>query len=302
MTRALARGGLAAVTMLVGMVAGLTGALAAQPEPWGTSFQEAATDIMAQITWFEHYTLVIITVITLFVLALLVLVIVKFGAKRNPTPSTNAHNTMIEVVWTIVPVLVLVAIAFPSFRLLFSETTIPDPDITVKASAGQWYWNYEYTDEAQADLPKILSYMLDDDQRAERQQQYGLTDHEVPRLLAVDYPLVVPVNSVVHVLTTSTDVNHSFAVPAFGVKVDAIQGRLNDTWFEAKAPGVYYGQCSELCGRSHAFMPIEVHVLTQDRFDTWAGMAREDLDDATAQLLQWQAEDREQAVAALTNT
>jgi len=272
---------------------------AGQPSPWGMSMQPAATDIMAQIVWFERYTLLIITAITLFVLALILAVVVRFRASRNPTASRTTHNTMLEVVWTIVPVLILVAIAFPSFRLLYNQTTIPAPDMTVKMIGGQWYWQYEYMDEAHADIGTITSYMLDDDAIAARKAEYGLDDGDVPRLLAVDYPLVVPEDAVVHVLTTSLDVNHAIAVPAFGIKADSIKGRINETWFNAGAPGVYYGQCSQLCGRNHAFMPLEVRVLEEERFEEWVTLAKDDLDAATDQLLRWQSGAGNASVAAV---
>ena len=283
---ALSRLGAAVMTLMLAA----TAANAAQPVPWGVSLQEAATPIMGQIRWFEGYTLIIITLITLFVLALLIVVIVRFNKRANPVPSTTSHNTMIEVVWTIVPVLILVAIAFPSFRLLYNATTIPEPGLTVKATGKSWYWQYEFMDEGYADVGAIISNMLNDEQRAERKETYGLTDSDVPRLLAVDYPLVVPVDTVVHVLATSSDVNHAVAMPAFGLKTDAINGRLNETWFRATATGVFYGQCSELCGANHAFMPLELHVLPQERFEEWAAMAKDDPDAANDQLIRWQAE------------
>lgn len=273
--------------------------LTGQPEPWGMFFQPAATEIMGQIAWFEVYSRGLLFLVTLTVLGLLIWVAVRYNRSKNPTPSRTSHNTLVEVIWTVVPVLILVAIAFPSFKLLYNQTTIPEPDLTVKAYGGQWYWNYEYMDDEHADIPLITSYMLDDDALAARKADYGLTDEDAPRLLAVDYPLVVPVGKVVHMLVTSNDVNHAVAVPSFGIKADAIQGRLNETWFRADAPGVYYGQCSELCGRSHAFMPLEVRVLSEERFEEWVALATEDLDTATEQLVVWQAEDREQAVAEL---
>lgn len=272
-----------------------------QPAPWGMGMQSSATEIMDKIRWFETYTLIIITVITLFVLALLIVVIMRFRRAANPTPSKTTHNTMIEVVWTVIPVLILVAIAFPSFRLLYFETTIPQADMTVKMIGGQWYWQYEYMDEDYADIGTITSYMLDDDAREERKAEYSLDDGAVPRLLAVDYPLVVPEDTIVHVFTTSLDVNHAIAVPAFGIKADSIKGRLNEAWFNAEDPGIYYGQCSQLCGRGHAFMPLEVRVLTKERFDEWQALAKENMDQATEQLLVWQSEDNGTPVAALTD-
>lgn len=293
--RSVAGGAVAFAALALATMLGAGSAAASQPEPWGITFQQAASPLMGQIVWFEGYTLIIITGITLFVLALLVVVMVRFNASSNPTPDTTAHNTLVEVAWTIVPVLILVAIAFPSFRLLYNQTTIPDPDLTVKAIGASWYWNYEYMDEAMADVPPIISNMLKEDDRAARKEAFGLTDQDAPRLLAVDYPLVVPLDAVVHVLTTSSDVNHAFAMPAFGNKTDAIQGRLNETWFQATAPGVYWGQCSELCGQSHAFMPLEVHVLDKPRFDQWVALSKEDVDKARDQLIRWQAEDRANA-------
>nr|WP_226573237.1 cytochrome c oxidase subunit II [Acuticoccus sediminis] len=293
---------LGAVVLAVMLAGGA--AHADQPVPWGITFQDAASPIMGQIHWFEGYTLIIITIITLFVLALLLIVIFRFNAKANPVASKTSHNTMIEVVWTIVPVLILVAIAFPSFRLLYNQTNIPEPDITVKATGKSWYWQYEYMDEDYADAGPIISNMLNEEQRAERKSSYNLTDAEAPRLLTVDYPLVVPVDAIVHVLATSSDVNHAVAMPAFGIKTDGINGRLNETWFRATAPGVYYGQCSELCGANHAFMPLEFHVLPQEQFDEWMTMAKEDPDAANDQLIRWHAERSgidTQKVASLTN-
>ncbi|WP_108658515.1 cytochrome c oxidase subunit II [Acuticoccus kandeliae] len=299
MIRALAKCGLLSAVVLSAMMGLLGVAEAAQPAPWGIGPQEAATGLAEQVFWFESYTLWIVTAIVIFVLALLVWVIVRFNAKANPTPSATSHNTMIEVIWTIVPVLILVMIAFPSFRLLFAQTTIPTPDLTIKAIGGQWYWNYEYMDPGMEEI-KITSYMLDDDQRAERKEKYGMNEHDVPRLLAVDYPIVAPVGATVQVLVTSLDVNHAWTVPAYGIKRDAIQGRLNETWFKADEVGVYYGQCSELCGTQHAFMPIEVHIVTPERFEEWSTAAKENLDAANELLLGWQAEASGQAVASLS--
>lgn len=303
--RVIAKAGLSAVRRLVAAVAfamvAASGAAAAQPQPWGMTFQEPASPVMGQIVWFEGYTLIIITAITLFVLGLIVFVVFRFNARRHPVPATTSHNTLIEVAWTIVPVLILVAIAFPSFRLLYNQTTVPEPDLTVKATGKQWFWNYDYMDETLDNVPTIISNMLNEDDRAARKEQYGMSDVEAPRLLTTDYPLVVPVDAVVHVLSTSEDVNHAVALPAFGIKADAINGRLNETWFRATAAGVYYGQCSELCGQSHAFMPLEVHVLEPERFDEWVDLSADDPDQAQDQLLRWQAERGSEppAVAAL---
>lgn len=213
---------------------------------------------MQNIVWFHSFLLWLITLITLFVLALLVIVVVKFNAKANPVPSKTTHNTLIEVAWTIVPVLILVAVAVPSFRLLFLELDIPKPDLTVKATGNQWNWTYTYPD----DKIEFTSIMLTDEERAKM-------NPVPPRLLGVDNEMVVPVDKVVRIQTTAADVIHSWAIPSFGVKIDAIPGRLNEAWFKAVKEGRYYGQCSELCGRDHAFMPIVVRVVNEQEYEAW---------------------------------
>jgi cytochrome c oxidase subunit 2 len=228
-----------------------------QPSEWQLGFQQSVTPVMDNITWFHDFLLYVITVITIFVLALLVIVIVKFNAKANPVPSKTTHNTLIEVAWTVVPVLILVVIAVPSFRLLFYQLNIPQADLTVKATGKQWYWSYNYPDNGQFEFDSLI--LQDKDRKAGQ-----------PRLLAVDNEMVVPVNKVIRVQTTATDVIHAFAVPSFGIKIDAIPGRLNETWFKAEREGVYYGQCSELCGKNHAFMPIAVRVVSDREFSAWA--------------------------------
>jgi cytochrome c oxidase subunit 2 len=227
-----------------------------QPAPWEHTLQEAATPVMENIIWFHNFLLVLITVITLFVLALLVIVVVKFNAKANPVPSRTTHNTLIEVAWTLIPVLILVGIAVPSFRLLFLELDVPKPDLTVKVTGKQWYWSYAYPDNGKFEFDSLL----DKDKQ--------------PRLLGVDNEMVVPVNKVVRIQTTGADVIHSFAVPAFGVKIDSVPGRLNESWFKATKTGVFYGQCSELCGKDHAFMPIAVRVVSDQEFATWVEGAK----------------------------
>jgi len=227
-----------------------------QPSPWQLGLQDAASPVMVDITWFHDFLLWLITGITLFVLALLLIVIVRFNARANPTPSRTTHNAVIEVVWTIVPVIILVAIAIPSFRLLFLELDNPKADLTVKATGKQWYWSYNYPDNGNFEFDSLLV-----DEKDLKPGQ--------PRLLTVDNEMVVPVNKVVHVLVTGADVIHSFAVPSFGIKIDAVPGRLNDTWFKATSTGLFHGQCSELCGKDHAFMPITVHVVTDTEFDAW---------------------------------
>jgi cytochrome c oxidase subunit 2 len=233
-----------------------------QPAPWEFKLQEAATPVMENITWFHNFLFGLITVITLFVLVLLVLIVVKFNAKSNPVPSKTTHNTLIEVAWTIIPVLILVGIAVPSFRLLFQELDIPKADLTIKATGNQWNWTYTYPD----DKIEFTSIILSDEDRAKM-------NPPPPRLLGVDHEMVVPVNKVIRIQTTGADVIHSFAVPAFGIKIDSVPGRLNETWFKATKEGMFYGQCSELCGKDHAFMPIAVRVVNDEEYAAWKKQA-----------------------------
>src|SRR5256885_8205039 len=239
-----------------------------QPAPWEWTLQESATQVMDYITWFHNFLFVLITVITLFVLALLVVVVVKFNAKANPVPSRTTHNTLIEVAWTLIPVLILVGIAVPSFRLLFLELDIPKADVTIKATGNQWNWTYAYPDD-KIEYPSI---MLSEDDRAK-------LAWPPPRLLGVDHSLVVPANKVIRVQTTGADVIHSFAMPAFGIKIDSVPGRLNETWFKATKLGIYYGQCSELCGKDHAFMPIVIKVVNDQDYDNWKKCVQSNKDD-----------------------
>ena len=227
-----------------------------QPAPWEWTLQESATPVMDNIHWFHNFLLILITAITLFVLALLITVVVKFNARANPVPSRTTHNTLIEVVWTIVPVLILVGIAVPSFRLLFQQLDIPKADLTIKATGKQWYWTYAYPDNGKFEFDSLM------------------VADKAPRLLAVDNEVVVPVNKVIRVQTTGADVIHSFAIPAFGIKIDAVPGRLNETWFKATKEGMYYGQCSELCGKDHAYMPIAIKVVNDQEFTTWVEAAK----------------------------
>jgi cytochrome c oxidase subunit II len=241
----------------VALVAGGTAfAELGQPAPWEFRLQEAASPVMESITWFHNFLFVLITLITLFVLGLLIAVVVKFNAKANPVPSKTTHNTLIEVAWTLIPVLILVGIAVPSFRLLFQELDIPKADLTIKATGKQWYWSYAYPDNGKFEFDSLLA------------------PDKQPRLLGVDNEVVVPINKVVRVQVTGADVIHSFAVPSFGIKIDAIPGRLNETWFKATRLGVFYGQCSELCGKDHAFMPIAVRVVNDQDFATWVAAAQ----------------------------
>ena len=227
-----------------------------QPAPWEYKLQEAASPVMENIVWFHNFLFWLITIITLFVLALLVMVVVKFNARANPVPSRTTHNTLIEVAWTLIPVLILVGIAVPSFRLLFQELDIPKADLTIKATGKQWYWSYAYPDNGKFEFDSLLA------------------QDKKPRLLGVDNEMVVPVNKVIRIQTTGADVIHSFAIPAFGIKIDSIPGRLNETWFKATKTGMFYGQCSELCGKDHAFMPIAVRVVNDQEFATWVEGAK----------------------------
>ncbi|WP_147179140.1 MULTISPECIES: cytochrome c oxidase subunit II [Alphaproteobacteria] len=259
-----------------------SGSFADQPVEWQIDLQQPATPVMEQIRWFEHYTLWFIVPITIFVLLLLIIVVVRFRAAANPVPSKVSHNTAIEIVWTVAPVLILLFFAIPSFNLLSMELTQPEnPDVTVKATATQWQWNYEYQGETEVAFD---SYMLKEEDRAAA----GKVDKGVyPRLLAVDNEMVIPVGKTVRVLVTAapTDVIHSFAMPAFGIKIDAVPGRLNETWFRADREGLYYGQCSELCGKDHAFMPIAIRVVSDERYAAWLQAAGADLAGANKALM-----------------
>jgi cytochrome c oxidase subunit II len=255
---------LALTVIFMGLTAGGGMALAAsgQPSPWEMGLQGAASPVMESIVSFHDFLLYIITAITIFVLALLLIIIVKFNAKANPIPSRTTHNTLLEVVWTVVPVLILTIIAVPSFRLLFTQLDIPQADVTVKATGKQWFWSYSYPDAGGFEFDSLL---LSDKERKPEQ----------PRLLAVDNEMVVPVNKTIRIITTGADVIHAFAVPAFGVKIDSIPGRVNETWFKPLREGVYYGQCSELCGKDHAFMPIAVRVVSEADYNAWLEQAKQ---------------------------
>ena len=267
----------AAIGMLMIMAAA---AWANQPEPWQMWFQNSGSQLMRDVDWFGRYTFWFITPITIFVMALLLIVMVRFNTRANPNPSRTTHNTLIEIIWTGLPILVLIAIAIPSFNLL-NEQLAPEeePALTVKATGYQWYWGYEYQD---GDELSFDSIMLRDGEAAD----YGKQDMaQYPRLLAVDNEMVVPVGKMVRVLVTAADVIHSFAMPSFGVKVDGVPGRTNETWFKAEREGLFYGQCSELCGRDHAFMPIAIRVVSDAQFAAWKAAAADDLESANAALM-----------------
>lgn len=265
----------AAATLFAG-----ASAHAAQPQPWETTFQPPATDIMRQIEWFGNYSMWFVVPITALVLFLLAYCIFRFRASVNPVPSKTSHNTLIEVIWTVGPVVVLLCLAIPSFQLLTAQYTPPEEaKLTIKATGNQWNWDYEYQ------VDKTLSFnsaILADADRAAA----GKEDRAVyPRLLTVDNELVVPVNTMTRVLVTATDVIHAFAMPSFGIKTDAVPGRINEVWFKAEKEGLYYGQCSELCGKDHAFMPIAIRVVSDAQYNTWLAAARTDLPGANKALM-----------------
>lgn len=264
----------------VSLVLAASSAFAGQAVPWQLSFQEPASDMMEAIIWFERYTLWFIVPITFLVLALLAWCIIKFRASANPTPSRTSHNTMIEVIWTVGPVIVLLFLAVPSFQLLTAQYNPPEePTMTIKAIGYQWNWEYEYQDEEPL---TFASFMLQEGDRASA----GKEDMaEFPRLLAVDNEVVVPVNTTVRVLVTAADVIHAFAMPSFGIKVDAVPGRINETWFNATREGIFYGQCSELCGKDHAYMPIGIRVVSQEQYDAWRSEAQASLEEANKSLM-----------------
>ena len=267
---------------------------AGRPDPGQIGFQESVTPIMDSIEAFHNNLLLwIISGIVLLVFVLLAIVIFRFNAKSNPKPATFTHNTLVEVVWTVLPIVVLIIIAIPSFAVLTDQLTVPDgqrkylgnsifswgevdvpaPSLTIKATGEQWYWNYTYVDDDQS----YDSYMLNEADRTANKPNE-------PRLLAVDNELVVPVNATVRMQVTASPsgVIHAFTVPSFGIKIDAVPGRLNETWFNARKEGIYYGQCSELCGKDHAFMPIAVRVVSADQFKIWLASLKESGDVETA--------------------
>jgi cytochrome c oxidase subunit 2 len=238
-----------------------TGVLANQPKQWQLGFQDSASQSMTEIVSFHNNILLpIIIAISVFVLFLMIYTCIRFRASKNPNPSKTTHNVAVEVLWTLIPCLILIVMAVPSFKILYKQDTIPKVDVTIKAVGYQWYWGYEYPDE------NIIfeSYMIKEEDLKENQ----------PRLLTVDNEVVVPVNKVVKVLITANDVLHAWALPSFGVKRDAVPGRINETWFKAEKVGTYYGQCSELCGIQHAFMPITVRVVTDEEYAIWLAEAK----------------------------
>ncbi len=230
-----------------------------QPIAGGMGFQPSATELARDVVWLDNLLLVIITVITLFVTALLAWCIIRFNAKRNPNPATFTHNSPLEITWTVVPIVILVFIGAFSLPVLFKQQEIPEADITIKVTGFQWYWGYEYIDEGVS----FDSFMLTRDEL----EQFGYEQEHY--LLATDTAVVVPIGATVVMQVTAADVIHSWTIPAFGVKQDAIPGRLAQLWFAAEREGIYFGQCSELCGQAHAYMPITVKVVSQEAYDAW---------------------------------
>jgi cytochrome c oxidase subunit II len=247
-----------AILMLAGLGIAATAAIAwaEGPRPWQLGMQAPATPVKDRLSAFHDELLVIIFLIALFVLGLLLYVILRFNQQRNPVPTRTSHNTVIEMLWTVIPVLILVIIAIPSFKLMYYMDRVPNPDMTIKVTGHQWYWSYDYPD--QGDLTFDSNLIPESDLKPGQK-----------RLLDVDNPLVVPVDTVIRVYVTGTDVIHSWFVPSFGVQEYAIVGRLNESWMKVEHPGVYYGQCNQICGVNHAFMPIKVEAVTKDEFQRW---------------------------------
>ncbi|MGD9967218.1 MAG: cytochrome c oxidase subunit II [Hyphomonadaceae bacterium] len=247
---------IASVATMAMSFAGAAHATVGAPEDRGVHLQPAATEIMREITQFHDFLLWIIVAVSAFVLSLLLWVIIRYNRRANPTPRKFTHNILVEVVWTIVPVLILVVIAWQSFPLIYRQERIPEAELTLKVTGNSWFWNFEYPDQGVTIAANLLP---EEDARAQGR----------PYLLATTEPLLVPVDTTIRVLVTSNDVIHAFAVPAFGVKEDAIQGRVNETWFNVDREGVFYGQCSELCGVNHAYMPIEIHAVSRAEWEQW---------------------------------
>lgn len=237
-----------------------------KPEPGGLNFQPAVTELMEDIVWLDTMLLVIITAISLFVCALLVYCIVRFNRRANPEPASFTHNSPLEVAWTLVPILILVFIGSFSLPVLFKQQEIPEADITVKATGYQWFWGYEYVDHEFG----FESFMLE----RERLAEFGYADDEY--LLATDTAIVLPVDKTVVIQVTGGDVIHSWTIPAFGVKQDGVPGRIAELWFKAEKEGIYFGQCSELCGKDHAYMPITVKIVSQEAYEAWLDGAIEE--------------------------
>jgi cytochrome c oxidase subunit 2 len=238
-----------------------TSSFADQPVPWQTGFQVPATPTMEKIHALYYFMLAILTVIVIFVAALMIYVLLKFNAKANPTPTKTSHNVTLEILWTAIPVVLLTIIAVPTFKIIYFASEVPEAELTLKVVGHQWYWSYEYPDNGGIAFD---SYMIQDKDLKPGQK----------RLLDVDNRVVLPAKTIIRIQVTGGDVIHSFAVPSFGIKTDAIPGRVNETWIKVDNPGVYYGQCSELCGAQHAFMPIAVEIVSKEDFQKWLEQAK----------------------------
>jgi cytochrome c oxidase subunit 2 len=245
------------------LLGGLQSAFADQPEPWQMGFQPAATPVMEQIHTFHELLLYILVAITVFVLALLVYVSVRFNEKANPIPSKTTHNTLLEVAWTVIPIVILVVISVTSLKLLYFMDKTHDPEMTLKVTGHQWYWQYEYPDDGGFTFD---SFMVADDELKEGQ----------PRMLTVDEEVVLPINTDIRILVASDDVIHNWSVPSFGIKIDLLPGRINETWVRITREGVFKGQCSELCGVNHGFMPISVRAISKEAYKVWVKEAQEE--------------------------
>jgi cytochrome c oxidase subunit II len=261
LTRLLTRERVVRALVVLALVVVATGALAAiaraaQPRPWEMGMQPPATPVKERLNAFHNELLVIIFLISAFVMALLLYVIVRFNHRRNPVPSRTSHNTVIEMLWTVVPVLILVTIAIPSFKLMYYMDRVPNPDMTIKVTGHQWYWSYEYPNQKGLAFDSNII------------QQADLKPGQL-RLLDVNNPLVVPIHTNIRVLVTSTDVIHSWFIPSFGVQEYAVIGRVNESWFNVEREGSYYGECNQICGVNHAFMPIKIVALSKEAFQRW---------------------------------
>ncbi len=251
--------------MLTASVSSFAQEVLGVPKDWGLDLQDPASQIAADIKDMHNLVLILMALITLFVAALLVWVMYRYREKKNPTPSKTVHNTLIEILWTAIPVLILTLIAIPSFKLLYKADVVPKVDMTIKAIGHQWYWSYEYPDHGNFTYDAFLV------QSKEEMED----DRPFNRMLTTDTRVVLPVNKTIRVLVTAGDVLHSWAVPALGVKSDAVPGRLNETWFKADKIGIFYGQCSELCGVNHQSMPIEIHIVSEEKFNLWVKESKE---------------------------
>lgn len=271
----------AAVMAFAGFAAALLGldaqALASEPKPWQIGMQDSATPVKERLHDFHTLLMVLMSMVVVTVLGLLIYVSVRFRKTKNPESKKFSHNTTIEVIWTGIPLVILIIIAAYSLPMIYYMDKAVEPELTIKTTGYQWYWSYEYPD---LEIAEYAAYMIPDEEIGPGEK----------RLLSTDYKMVAPVDTNVQLLVTAGDVLHSFAMPSFGVKKDAVPGRLNETWFNVKEEGVYYGQCSELCGTGHAFMPSEVHVVSKAQFEKWAELAKDDIDAANQYIIEIQHE------------